>query len=162
MKKYFTTRQIAIAGIVGAAYTCLCLLLEPISFGVYQLRVAEALCVLPAFFPGAVFGLFIGCIVSNLLGGFGLLDILLGSLATLAAAALARRLRKYPWLVPSGAVLFNAIAIGFVLHIAAGAPLLLSMGMIFVEQLCVCYGLGMPLFYALRRLSPEQLARMGG
>ena len=68
--------------------------------GVIQMRLSEALCVLPAFTGAAVPGLFAGCLLANLLTGSALPDIIFGSLATLIGALGAYALRKNKWLVP--------------------------------------------------------------
>ncbi len=88
--KSFTLREIALAGLIAAIYAVLGLFFAPISFGVYQVRVAEALTVLPFLTRAAIPGLFIGCMVANVYGGLGWQDIVFGSLITLAAAILTR------------------------------------------------------------------------
>ena len=76
------------AAMIAAIYVVLCLVFEPISYGAIQTRVAEALTVLPFFTPAAIPGLFIGCLIANVLGGGILLDVVAGSLTTFAAAYL--------------------------------------------------------------------------
>ena len=66
---------------IGAVYVALTLAFAPISFGAVQFRISEALCVLPYFTPAAVPGLFVGCLLSNILGGAAPLDVIFGSLA---------------------------------------------------------------------------------
>ena len=83
-----STRQLATAGLIASSYTILSLVFQPISFGVYQVRIAEALTVLPFLTPAAIPGLYIGCLVANILGGMGWLDIIIGPLITLVAAIL--------------------------------------------------------------------------
>ncbi|RKX27801.1 MAG: hypothetical protein DRP45_00130 [Candidatus Zixiibacteriota bacterium] len=83
-------REIAQAGLIAAAYAVLCLVFAPISFAVYQVRVAEALTVLPFLTRAAIPGLFIGCLLANWFGGMGWQDIVFGSLITLIAAILTR------------------------------------------------------------------------
>lgn len=87
----FTPRNIALAAVVGAAYCALTLLVAPIAFGVVQFRVSEALCILPAFFPMSAWGLWIGCALANVFGGYGVMDIVFGSLATLGSGLCIRR-----------------------------------------------------------------------
>ena len=93
-----STRKLASAAVVGAAYAALTLLLAPISFGLVQFRVSEALCILPAFVPFTAWGLWAGCAIANLAGGYALTDIVFGSLATLGAslcmAAIAKGRRQ--------------------------------------------------------------------
>ena len=82
---HFTTKKMAVAAIVGAAYAALTMALAPISYGPIQMRVSEVLCILPFFMPCTTWGLFIGCMVSNLISAAGVWDVVFGSLATLGA-----------------------------------------------------------------------------
>lgn len=109
----FTTRQLAVAGIIAALYTVLSLFANVfgIAYGPIQCRFSEALTVLPFFLPEAVPGLFIGCLVTNLMSTVGPLDIIFGSLATLLAALWTRRMPN-KWLAPLPPVLCNAVIIG--------------------------------------------------
>ena len=89
-----STRKIAFAAVIGAVYAALTILLAPISYGPIQFRISEVLCILPFFFPFSVWGLFIGCIIANLLSAYGALDIVFGSLATLTAALCTMKLGR--------------------------------------------------------------------
>lgn len=85
--KLFTTKRICRAGIIAALYVALTYAFGVLSFqGLFQIRPAEALCVLPLFFPEAVPALYIGCMLSNLASPYLIYDVFVGSLATLAAA----------------------------------------------------------------------------
>lgn len=84
------TRDISLAGLIAAIYVVIALVLAPISFGVYQVRVSEALTILPFLTPAAIPGLFIGCLLANIFGGMGWQDIVFGSLITLIAAFMTR------------------------------------------------------------------------
>ena len=75
MKMNNTARSITAAAIVGAAYAALTMLLAPISYGAIQVRVSEALCILPYFLPCTAWGLFAGCAIANVLTG-NLFDII--------------------------------------------------------------------------------------
>lgn len=90
--KRFTVKELASAGLIASLYTVLTLAFMPISFGVYQIRIAEALTVLPFLTRAAVPGLYIGCLLANIIGGLGWLDIVFGPLITLAAAFMTRGL----------------------------------------------------------------------
>ena len=105
---------------IAALYVVLTLVFAPISFGPVQLRVAEALCILPMFTAAAIPGLFIGCVLANLIGGGVILDVVFGSFATLIGAALGYMLRKNRWLVPVPTVIANALIIPFVLKYGYG------------------------------------------
>ena len=111
------------AAMIAAIYVVLCLVFEPISYGAIQTRVAEALTVLPFFTPAAIPGLFIGCLIANALGGGILLDVVAGSLTTLAAAYLTWMLRgKSKFLASVPPVILNAI-VPWVLKFGYGEPL---------------------------------------
>ena len=82
------TKYLTHAAIIAAVYVVLTIIFAPISYGQVQVRISEALTVLPYFTPAAIPGLFIGCIIANIYGGAGIIDIIFGSLATLFAAFL--------------------------------------------------------------------------
>lgn len=111
--KHFDTRRLTLAAAVGALYAVTTLFIS--AFGIaylpVQLRVSEALCVLPFFFPEAAPGLFVGCLVANLLSPYGMLDIVFGSLATLIAAIGTARV-KHKWLAPLPPVISNGLIVG--------------------------------------------------
>lgn len=157
MKKS-NVRYITQAAIIAAIYAALTLALAPISYGNIQVRVAEALTVLPAIFPSAIPGLFIGCILANTLGpGAGVLDIVFGSLATLISAWASYKLRKYTYLVPLPPVIINALVVGAVLHYAYNLPLVLTMLQVGAGQLIACYAVGLPLLYFVRKIKDRQI-----
>ena len=85
MKKT-NTAFLSQAAMIAAVYVVLTYVFAPFSFGEIQVRVAEALTILPLFTPAAVPGLFIGCLTGNILGGAILPDIIFGSTATLLGA----------------------------------------------------------------------------
>lgn len=138
-------QRITQAAAIAALYVVLTLVFAPISFGPIQLRIAEALCILPMFTPAAIPGLFIGCLLANLIGGGVILDVIFGSLATLIGAALGYLLRKNRWLVPIPAVIANALIVPFVLRYGYGVvdtaiPIL--MVQILGGEILGCYVLG--------------------
>lgn len=148
-----STRYLARAAVVAAVYAAVTLLLAPISYGQVQLRVAEALTILPVIMPAAVPGLFIGCLLANLLGGASMLDVVFGSLATLLAALLTRRLRSRPALAALPPVLVNALVVGTVLALTIeNMPFWLAAAGVGAGQAAACYALGLPLLWALRKL----------
>lgn len=143
------------AAIIAAAYTALTMLFAPVSFGhiIFQIRISEALTVLPALYASSIPGLFIGCIVSNLLGGFGIVDIIFGSLATLIAAVLSFLLRKNPFLVPLPPVIVNALVVGSYLKFIylKEIPLIASIGWVAIGEMIACYALGLPLLMVMKK-----------
>ncbi len=143
---------IARAAIIAALYAALTLALAPISYGLIQFRVAEALTVLAYFTPAAVPGLFIGCLVANIIGPNGLLDIIFGSLATLIAAFMTYNI-KNKYLAPLPPVVVNALIVGPIVAYYVGAPFYLGMLYVGAGQVVVCYLLGLPLLLALEPFS---------
>ena len=127
MKKLFTTRSICISAVIAALYAALTLLLAPISYGDWQCRVSEALTMLPILMPQAIPGLFVGCILANLLGpSAGITDIVFGSLATLIAAIGTWYFRKNKWLAAACPVISNGIIVGLVLSLSFNLPFFLT------------------------------------
>ena len=110
--------QLCIGAMIAALYAVLTLAIAPFggAYSPVQCRVSEALCVLPFFFPEAKWGLFIGCIVANIISPYGLPDLVLGSLATLLAACITARVpRRLKWLAPLPPVISNAVIVGALL-----------------------------------------------
>ena len=167
--------------VIAALYLVSTFLTSAISFGIVQFRIAEALAALAILFPGAPLGLFVGCLLANLLNpaSLGIIDILGGSIATGIAALLTYRLgrsyrrslrayflskqaadrprlisRLIPLLAP---VIINAVVLGIYLpFIIQGADptlpvILISMLSIFISQSFAVYALGLPLLLALER-----------
>lgn len=159
--KNLKLRALITGAAIAAVYTVLCVALAPISYGMIQFRISEVLCILPLFFPEAIPGLFIGCLLSNLLGGAGILDIIFGSLATLLAALCTYGLRRIPLLAIAMPVVFNGLIIAVVLHFAVAAPLLVTMGSIALSEAVILYAGGYPLYLVLRR-TKFVLDRTGG
>lgn len=128
MKK---VRFIAQAAIVAALYVVLTLLANALGLASYaiQVRFSEALTILPFFTPAAIPGLFIGCIISNLLCGSILWDIIFGSLATLLGALgtyyIGKKLRSHTlafWLSPLPPIVANTVIVPLILTYAYQIP----------------------------------------
>ena len=153
-------QSISRAAINAALYAALTMALHPISYGPVQFRAAEALTLLPVICAEAVPGLFIGCLLANLLGGAVWYDVVFGSIATLLAAYAARRLRKMPALAAAMPVLSNGLIVGTVVYLAyihlpgsaiEPVALLGAMGSVALGELVICYALGLPLLGFLCR-----------
>lgn len=110
------------AGIIAALYVVLTMIstMMGLSSGAVQVRLSEALCVLPCFTSAAVPGLFVGCLISNLLSGCVIWDVVFGSLATLIGAVGTRFLRKKRILATASPIIVNAAVIPVVLIYAYG------------------------------------------
>jgi uncharacterized membrane protein len=148
-KKLLTTRSLCLSALIAALYAALTLLLAPISYGPIQLRLSEALTVLPILLPQAVPGLFVGCLIANLYTGM-LTDILFGSLATLLAAIGTYLLRKKPLLAAACPVVSNGVIVGLVLAKSFSLPILLTMGEVALGELGAVL-LGFVLLSAIKR-----------
>ena len=150
-KKLLTPRFLAEAGIIAALYFALTMASIPLSYMTPQIRISEALCVLPLFTPAAIPGLFIGCVLTNLAGSpLGPYDILFGSLATLAAAVAARYIRP-KWLVPLPAIAINAFVVAGILQYYLSILYWESVMWVAAGQAIACYALGLPLLYGLNK-----------
>ena len=106
----FTVRDLTLAALIAAVYAVLTLALPIPAYSGVQLRVAEAMTVLPFLFPAATPGLFVGCFIANLFSPYPL-DILCGSLATLLACLMTQRAPNR-WLAPLPPVLCNMVIVG--------------------------------------------------
>ena len=142
------------AGLIAALYTVLTMLVNALGLanGVIQIRLSEALCILPVFLPAAIPGLTIGCLISNLITGCIWQDILFGTLATLIGAIGARLLRRIPFLAPIPTVLANTLIIPFVLAYGYGfeGGVFYFMATVGIGEILSAYVLGVVLYSALR------------
>ena len=150
-KAYFITQ----AAVIAALYVVLTLFINAfdLASGAIQVRISEALTILPYFTPAAVPGLFIGCLLSNFLTGTAIWDVIFGSLATLLGAVGTYLLRKFKWCAPIPPILANTLIIPFVLTYAYGLPggigfFMLTIG---IGEILSCGVLGMILLFALQR-----------
>ena len=106
----FTVRDLTLAAIIAAVYAVLTVALPIPQYGGVQLRVAEAMTVLPFLFPAATPGLFVGCIIANLFSPYPL-DVVCGSAATLIACILTQHMPNR-WLAALPPVICNAVIVG--------------------------------------------------
>lgn len=146
--------------IIASIYTVLTLAFGAISYGNIgiEFRIAEALTVLPIFSVMPCYGLFAGCILSNLIGmafsGLGIVDVIVGSLATLIASVLTYILRNiringFPFLSFLPPIIVNAVVVGFELKLFL-PEVFPSLGLAFViigaGEAAVVFALGIPLY----------------
>lgn len=146
------THRLTRAALVGGCYFLLTVLppLSSIAYGPVQVRVSEALTVLPFLFPETMWGLAIGCFLANVLGGLGVVDFLLGPLFTLLAGYLTSRISRALW-APLPPVLVNGFGVSVYLAILFRIPYLLSVFYVIVGEAIACYGLGLLLLVLLER-----------
>lgn len=148
MNNKIMIRMLARGAIIAGIYAVVTIYFAPISYGPLQVRISEALTVLPFLWPEAVMGLFVGCITANFLGGLGIWDISLGSLATLLAAWLTSKTTK-PWLAPLPPVLINGVIVGGYLSVLYNMPWWSTMAYVAAGQVIACYLLGLPLLHLM-------------
>ena len=114
--KNLSVRRLVRCAVIAAVYVVVCLVLAPFSYGAVQVRVAEALCLLPVFGAEYIVGVTLGCFLANLLGST-VVDVVFGTLATLLACLVTYKLRDIrvkglaiPASLPP--VVFNMIIVG--------------------------------------------------
>ncbi|WP_227763006.1 QueT transporter family protein [Zhaonella formicivorans] len=147
--------KIARAGLIAAIYIVLCIALQPLSYGVVQIRFAEALTLLPMLFPEAIPGLFIGALVANLYGPVGMVDVIGGSLTTLVAAYGTYFFRNsvLAYLSP---VVLNAIFVSLYLHLFFEWPYWATVLSIGLSEALVVFTLGHLLITVLKRYKRDR------
>ena len=142
------------AAMIAAIYVVLTYIFAPFSFGEVQIRIAEALTILPVFTPAAIPGLFIGCLIGNILGGAILPDIIFGSLATLIGAVFTYMLRdQNKLLAVLPPIISNTIIVPFVLKLGYGVnlPIPFMMLTVGIGEIIGCGVLGLVLYTALSK-----------
>ena len=145
------TRRLAVSAVIAALYAALTIALAPISYGPLQFRVSEALTVMPFLIPGTVWGVFVGCILANLLGpSAGITDIIFGSLATLIAAVGTWYFRKNKWIAAACPVIANGVIVGLVLSLTYNLPFFLTALQVAAGELLAVL-VGLVLMKALER-----------
>ncbi len=164
----FTTRDLTLAAVAAALYAILGYFGDffQMTFGVVQIRFAEALTVLPFLYPATAPGLVIGCLITNLLSPYGPVDVIFGTLATAIAAYLTMRMPKW-YLAALPPIVVNALilspmwswaevgAVNSAFWHACGLNALLFIP----GETIACYVLGTFLLKALPRLGLPAAAR---
>lgn len=147
--------SIAQAAMIAAIYVVLTFVANAFGLANYaiQVRFSEALTILPFFTPAAIPGLFVGCLISNILTGCMPLDVVFGSLATLIGACGTYVLRKHRWLAPLPPIVANTIIVPFVLayvyKFEGSIPyFMLTVG---IGEVISCGILGMILLFSLKK-----------
>ncbi len=159
------TRFLVISGLIAALYAALTYLsaVLGLAYGQVQIRLSEALCVLCAFTPAAVPALAVGCLIGNIASSLGMIDMIVGTAATVASALIGRALRNIkirgvPILLPLPFVVINMLAIGAETALLAGndasaALFAVNATLVGAGQTIACYILGIPLYMTISRSS---------
>lgn len=161
------TRKLVISALIAAVYAALTYALAPISYGLIQFRVSEVMVLLAFFNPMYIGGLTLGCLLSNILGGLGILDIIFGTLATfLSVSAISITASKIKdtkkGLIISSIwpVLFNGIIIGGMLSILLEVPMVIAMLQVGIGEFLAVSVVGVPLvLYAQKKYSNKLALR---
>lgn len=174
MKTGTSTKRLCRAGIIASLYVVLTYAFMTFAFGPFQVRPAEALCILPLFFPEAVPALFVGCLLSNIVSQYSVYDVIFGSLASLVAAlgtfAVGKAIKKdLPRLLVGGLfpVLVNAFVIPAIIvflfadsggYATMTVAYFANVGAFLFTQAVWVYALGTPLYYVVKRLQKRNLS----
>ncbi len=153
--------------LIAALYSTVSLVLAPFSFGNIQVRVAEGLTLLPLLSPLPILGLTLGCFITNFIGVvmgvniLGMMDVFIGTFATLIAALLTYyfrniKIKGFPLLSTLMPVVINAIIIGAELAYVFAPEFTLSYFLIFalevgIGQFIAVYLVGLPILNALKK-----------
>lgn len=163
MEKNISNKLVKTA-VVAALYTVLTVALAPISYGIIQFRISEVMVLLAFFNPIYIGGLTLGCLISNIFGGNGPLDIIFGTFATfisvvsISLTAKVLKTNKISLIIASlWPVIFNGIIIGWMLNVISGAPLLLTMAEIALSEFIIVSVIGVPLALLLKNKYGEKL-----
>ena len=146
------TNKIVKSALIAAIYAVITIILQPISYGPIQFRLSEILMLVVLINPNYIIGLTIGCLIANFAGGFGIHDIIFGTLATFLSAIFMNitfnKLKGLKGLIVASLwpSIFNGIIIGFMLHYVAQYPLLLSIVQVAIGEFVVVTIIGIPIF----------------
>ncbi len=172
--KHRSVKQITAAALIAAIYAALSLALAPFSFGQVQVRISEALTMLCVFSPAAIWGVTLGCFITNLIGVLmganilGVVDVFTGTAATLIAAILTYKLGGFrtkglPLVASIPPVLLNGVIIGtelfiFLMPAAANVGVLLGLiGSVALGEIISCTIIGSLLVGTLERTKISKL-----
>ncbi len=159
------TKMIARSGIIAALYVVLTFAVLPLASGAIQFRVSEALTLLPIFYVEAIPALFVGCLLSNIISGCAVYDIVFGSLITLVASLLTylctRPIKHHvPKVIVGGLfpTFLNAFLLPVIWYFAYGEltyVYMLQVGFLVLGQGVVIYLLGSLLYFAILKLQAK-------
>ena len=147
------TKRLTRTAIIAAIYAVITVAIAPLSYMGVQFRISEILVLLAVFDPLYIGGLTLGCLIANLLGPNGPMDVLFGTLATFISVyaiyltgKIVKNYRAKLLIASIWPTLFNGLIIGWMLNMLYGFPLVLSMGQVALGELVVITCIGVPLF----------------
>ena len=158
MKK--STKFIVRTAVIAALYAAITLAVYPLSYGAIQVRLSEAMTLMPLLMPEAIPGLAIGCLLANISNGPW--DMLIGTVATLSAA-ICTRLVKNPFIGAIMPVVFNALLVPiiFLTMPEMTDPYWLSVLTVGLGELIAVFALGLPLYFGLRKAQKKFPSLLG-
>ncbi len=147
------TKRLTRTALIAAIYAVVTLAIAPFAYGNIQFRISEVLVLLAVFDPLYIGGLTLGCLIANLLGPNGPMDVIFGTLATLisvyAIYLTGKIIKNYKIKLLVASIwptVFNGLIIGWMLNKLYGLPLILSIGEVALGELVVITCIGVPLF----------------
>lgn len=159
------TKKLVKAALVAAIYAALTIVLAPISYGPVQFRLSEVLVLLAFIDPFYIVGLTVGCLLANILGGLGVMDIVFGTLATFLSVSAISLTSKYikskklSLIIASlWPTIFNGVIIGWMLNYVLGVPLVLTMLQVGIGEFVVVTVVGVPVFKLIQNKYKDRLA----
>lgn len=151
------TRKLVVSALVASLYAVITLVLGAISYGPIQFRIAEIMILLPFIKKDYILGLTIGCFVANIIGPYGVPDIIFGTIATFLSAYAVYLTSKYiknklSLLIASiWPTIINGVVIGFMLNKFFGVPMTLGMLQVALGEFVVITIVGVPLYKSLEK-----------
>lgn len=152
------TRKLVVSALIAGLYAALTLVLGAISYGPIQFRIAEIMVLLPFIRKDYIWGLTIGCFLANVIGPYGVPDIIFGTTATFlsvyAVYLTSKHMKnnKYALLIASiWPTIINAVVIGLMLNKFFGVPMFLGMIQVGFGQFVVITIIGVPLYKSLEK-----------
>ena len=159
-QKKFLAKKVAFSGVIAALYVAITLATASFSYGPIQFRLAEALAVFCCFEPMTVPGLILGCLISNFFSPVSVLDVFIGTAATVIAALVMTRCKKV-WLMPIPNIVANGLLVGALLAVtytpdAFWQGFWTFCGQVALGELAVMVVIGVPLFLWLKKSNALQ------
>ena len=146
------TNKIIKSALIAGLYALLTFILQPISYGPVQFRLSEMLILIVFINSNYIVGLTVGCLISNFFGGFGLLDMIFGTLATFLSlvciSLTAKKINGLKGLIIASLwpTIINGLIIGIMLNHVANVPLFLTIGQVAIGEFVVLTIIGIPIF----------------
>ncbi|MEG1922980.1 MAG: QueT transporter family protein [Clostridia bacterium] len=150
MKKT-TIKLICINATIASLYFVLTVFTQTIAFGPIQLRLGEALTILPCLIPSSYIGLSIGCLISNIMSPYGIWDMIFGTIITFIAGILTSKI-KDPKLAALPPILLNAFFLPILwLFNSANAIYIINVLTTALSQAVILYLIGVPFYYLTKK-----------